>query len=73
MNLFKRKAVPQQTYDTEKWTPVIRSSICTGEKTAGFLEKDTGKFRDVMLIRSGEDLEDFKARYGISGEIGTIY
>ena len=73
MKLFGRKSVPHELYDSEKLTPVIRASICTGEKTAGFRETGTGRFRDVMLITSPADLAAFKERYGITGDIETIY
>ncbi len=53
--------------------PVIRSSICTGEKVAGFREKEGGRFREVALIRTPTDLEAFKKKYGIEGELPTIY
>ena len=72
MRLF-HKNESHISYDTEKLIPVIRSSICTGEKAAGFREKDTGKFREIMLIRNEADLEDFRRQYGIAGEIETIY
>ena len=71
--VFFRKKGARSGYDAEKLTPVIRSSICTGEKTAGFREKETGKFRDVMLIRDEADLEAFRKQYGITGDIETIY
>ena len=74
MGFFRKKAeTPRQEYDRERMKPVIRSSNCTGEKTAGFLEKGTGQFHDVMLIRSPEDLEAFRRRYGIREEMETIY
>ena len=73
MRLFGRKNAPRETYDTARYTPVIRSSICTGEKTAGFLETGTGRFVEVMLITSPADMEAFRERYGISGDIETIY
>ena len=37
----KQKKAPSEAYDREKLEPVIRSSICTGEKVAGFREKET--------------------------------
>ena len=73
MKLFGKKAVPRERYDSEHLTPVIRASICTGEKTAGFRETGTGRFREVMLITSPADLAAFKERYGITGDIETIY
>lgn len=60
-------------YDSEKLTPVIRCSICTGEQVAGFRDNATGKFTDVMLIRSSHDLEAFRKKYGIKGDIEKIY
>ena len=65
----KKKPAPQ----TYKGTPAIRCSICTGEQVAGFRNGQTGRFEEVMLIRSSADLEEFKAKYGISGEIEKIY
>ncbi len=56
-----------------KGTPAIRCSICTGEQVAGFRDSETGRFEEVMLLRSAEDLEWFKQHYGISGEIEKIY
>ena len=73
MGLFHRKAARQGNYDREKLTPVIRASICTGEKAAGFREKDTGKFREIMLIRDEADLAAFREAYGIEEKIETIY
>ena len=44
---------------------MIRSSICTGEKVAGFKDLEGGHFTEVMLIRSKQDEERFKAIYGL--------
>ena len=75
MLFFRRRQgkAPEAGYDRERLEPVVRSSICTGEKVAGFREKDTGRFREVSLIRSAADLDAFKRKYGIEGEIPTIY
>ncbi|MBR2108718.1 MAG: aspartate dehydrogenase [Ruminococcus sp.] len=51
---------------------VIRSSICTGEKVAGFKNKKSGEFREVMLIRSQKDIEEFKRKYKVNN-IKTEY
>ena len=69
----KQKKAPAAAYDKELLEPVVRSSICTGEKVAGFRERDTGRFREVCLIRSSADLDAFREKYGIEGEIPTIY
>ena len=73
-----RKAVksagagPAIPYDPAKQVPVIRSSICTGEKAAGFRSLEDGHFTEVLLIRSPEDEERFKKMYGLS-EVKTEY
>lgn len=72
LSLFRHQ-VKREEYDHDRFTPVIRSSICTGEKVAGFKDRETGKIEEIMLIRSREDLEAFQQRYGIEGEIQTIY
>lgn len=64
----------QYNYDKETQTPVIRISICTGERVAGFQNKATGKFTDVMLIKREADLNEFCRQYGVKREeIGKIY
>lgn len=52
-------------YPPELYKPVLHCSICTGEKVAGFREKETGKFIDIMLIRDDSDLECFRQQYGV--------
>ena len=72
MGLFKKKIV-KKTYDREHMKPVIRVSICTGEKVAGFKDIRTGKIEEIMLIRSLEDLEKFKEIYEITEKISKEY
>ena len=59
----KKKTV---VYDQEKLKPVIRSSICNGERVAGFRDISTGKFTEVMLIRDDKDLDKFLTEYDVS-------
>lgn len=63
--LFKKKKQETKTFDRETLYPIIRSSICTGEKVAGFKDKHTGKFSDIMLIRTDADLDSFLKTYEI--------
>lgn len=56
----------------EDLQPVIRKSICTGEMEAGFKDK-SGNFTSYMLIKNDKDLEQFKERYGISGDVKVEY
>lgn len=67
-----RKKVQKEIYDKEKLKPVIRSSICTGEKVAGFKDIQTGKFTEVTLIKDNKDMDLFLEKYDISvAEIKT--
>ncbi|MDR1538212.1 MAG: aspartate dehydrogenase [Clostridiales bacterium] len=59
----KRKAETTKPDPGKK--PVIHSSICTGEKVAGFKDLATGKFEDIMLIRNNKDLATFSEKFGI--------
>jgi len=54
-----------EVFDRKNEKAVIRSSICTGEKVAGFKNVHTGQFRDVMLIRSDRDKQDFLKKYNL--------
>lgn len=67
----KKKTVQNsRKYNPDEQIPVVKASICTGEKVAGFKDKATGKFEDVMLIRGEKDLQDFCILYGVErGEI----
>ena len=72
--MFFKKKQEARTYNKENQKPVIRSSICTGEKVAGFQDIHTGKFTEIMLIRTSGDLEEFRHLYGIrESEISTQY
>ena len=72
--MFFKKKQEKRTYDQENQKPMIRSSICTGEKVAGFQDIHTGKFTEIMLIHTSGDLEEFCRLYGIgAGEISTHY
>lgn len=57
-----------EKYDKEKQKPVIRVSICTGEKVAGFVDIKSGKFTDVMLIKTDKDMKEFCKDYGVDSE-----
>jgi hypothetical protein len=63
--MFKKKLV-KKDYNRETQKPIIHCSICNGEKVAGFKDIQTGKFEEVMVIKTDKDLQDFKDMYGIS-------
>ena len=73
MSFFKKKAKDMPKIQTDKFEPVLRSSICTGEKVAGFRDRETGRFTEVALLRSEGDLAAFRQKYGITEDMPTIY
>lgn len=62
--MFGRKKTPAPVFDRTGKEPVLRTSICTGEKVAGYRDTAGGRFVEVMLIRDDADLQRFLADYG---------
>ena len=69
MGLFSKNAkskyplMPDGDYE-----PVIRCSICTGEKVVCAKDRETGKLIELMLVRNPYDLEGFCAANNIDPE-----
>lgn len=61
-----------EAVDIQDMRPVIRKSICTGEEEAGFKDA-SGRFTSYMLIKSDADLEIFRKKYDIQGDIPVEY
>ena len=70
----KSKKSKQQeiTYDPQEQKPVIRASICTGEKVGGLKNLKTGAFTEIRLIESESDSEAFCRACGVES-VETIY
>lgn len=62
----KKSAMSTAEFDRENQIPVLHCSICNGEQVAGFKDKRTGKFEEVMLIRNEDELDAFLQRFGIT-------
>lgn len=70
MALFRKsRNIP---YDPALQEPAVRRSICTGEMTVGFIDRQSGKFTDVMKVEDQKGLEEFMRSVGVT-EIKTIY
>ena len=52
------------SYDPERKTPVIHCSICNGERVGGLKDIETGRFEEIMLIRTDAELALFKEMVG---------
>ena len=64
--MFRKKQLPQKDYDRENWKPILKCSICNGERVAGFKNIYTGEFREDSFIRNPSELEEFMEKYGIT-------
>ena len=74
MRLFKGKNPPPNPFPPERYEPVLRRSICTGEATACMRERETGKLFELMLIRDETELRTFAAQCGVdAADIPTVY
>ena len=65
LSKFEKKLLESIPFDPEKQIAVIKSSICTGEKVAGFKNKNDGHFTEVMLIRTQEEERRFMKIYNL--------
>ena len=71
--MFGRRKKNRSDYDRDRQRPALRKSICTGEETAGFIDRESGRIHEVMLIRNAKDLADFMEMYGIEETPETVY
>lgn len=62
---FEKNLAKKIPFDPNRQEAVIKCSICTGEKMAGFMDKSGGHFTEVMLIKSEDDEKQFKKIYGL--------
>ena len=70
MPLFKRKPLPALPFDPKRQIPAVRKSICTGEMTVGYIDKETNQFHDLMMVDQ-QGLEEFRRQVG--GDVKTVY
>lgn len=74
MRLFKKKGPAPILYDREMKEPAVRSSICTGELTVGFVDRKTGRFHEYKLAHDESDVDVFCQRVGVAAsEIRRIF
>lgn len=72
MGLFHREKTPR--YDPQTQQPAVRKSYCNREMAFGFLDRESGRFREYGCATTQAELEAFCRQYGISPEdLKTIY
>ncbi len=71
---FKKQRDETPQFPPERYEPVLRCSICTGEKVACMRDRTSGRLQEIMLIRTPQDLDEFCRRYGAEKEtIKNVY
>ena len=65
ITFYQRHLKEAIQFNPKKQYAVIRSSVCTGEKVAGFKSIEDGSFTEVMLIRTDEDEKQFRKIYNL--------
>ena len=74
MSIFRKKHTDIPAIDLIKDEPVLRCSICSGERTLCITDRETGSLHELMLIRSRTDLEEICDANGIDPDsIRKIY
>lgn len=73
MSFFSRKSeypkLPSGNFDV-----VLRCSICNGEEVVCLKDRHSGELRELMLVKSPEDLQGFCEANGISPDsIKKVY
>lgn len=65
MNLFGRKKIKRIPNGFSAADIKIESSICTGEKTIGFYNRQTDQLIYAELVRNNSDIAAFYDKYGL--------
>ncbi|MBR0400256.1 MAG: aspartate dehydrogenase [Mogibacterium sp.] len=74
MGLFGKKKNLVPLIDRSRGEAVLRCSICSGEQVLCFEEAGTGELRELMLVRSQADIDDFCRANGLSAsDIRKVY
>ena len=76
MGLFSKKNPENISvdFDPTREEPAVKKSICTGETTVGFVDRATGRYRDVKKVTTPLEIEMFCQQTGWDPKkIKTIY
>jgi len=62
----KKKGFKKIEFNPEEESPLIKCNTCNRDMVAGFKNKKTGEFREVMTVNSDEEIEKFAAACGVT-------
>lgn len=65
MSLFRKQKVQPIPEPFTAADIRIEQSICTGERTIGFYDKNAHKLRFAELVRDDDDIKAFYRNYGL--------
>lgn len=65
-DFLKKKKEPLIEIDKSKQYAVLKCSICNGEQVAGFKDINTGRFTEIMLVKTSTDLDKFMDMYNVT-------
>ena len=65
MSLFGFKNKPSVPVECVGMEVRVQSSICTGEKTIGFYDRQKKQLVYTELVRSQKDIDAFYEKYGL--------
>ena len=68
MGLFNKTKKTAPIIETDKFEPVLRCSICSGEQVLCLRDRQDDSMHELMLIRSFSDLEEVCSANGIDPE-----
>lgn len=73
MSFFRKKRPANAAPDLSGNRPAVRKSICTGEMTGGYIDRETGKFHELELIPPGGFGAFCKSLNVSPDDVETIY
>lgn len=62
---FRKDKIPNVNFDPTTQRVAVKASICTGEKTIGFVDIKTGKYTEIMYVRNDMEIQAFMKKYGV--------
>ena len=74
MKLFGRKKKDLPTIDLNRYEPVLRCSICSGEQVLCIRDRVSSDVHELMLVQSPAELEEVCEANGIDADsVKKIY
>ena len=74
MGFFRKARRTSPTLDLSAQRPAVRKSVCTGEMTGGYIDRETGKFHELELIRGPDGFSKFCESLNVKpSDVETFY